>query len=1653
MEFGYYQNDGASQKLAMAAANKRNYFRACVDIPFQRFNRDLVVKAPEGLSYLFKEHDVRPPVGPTNPTWAPYSTSDIQFTRCFRLHKIFGKTGTHPSSRALKVEYEFHNPTGGSENSAQLSVRSLHIFVGNDAIGWRRLLTFFDDQGSDGYRIDAVSWCPDGGHADCTELGDVYIKRWSGNTTSGDETKGGLDYVGYIVDQVGRTTYFDYEPDERQVGFPTRCAYQREPYSASRLKEIKYPTGGRTEYAYVDRDDIPFGCTTQLNDEFFLRTTGRSAVSQSIVGSARVYLDEASSLPTRTTTYEYDFVPGHVHDINHKDHVYRTTVTTGPPFSPEGSSATPDEVVRRFEYRKAPYFMPHVLDNAPDEDALWETLLVEEQVSGQELIEYVHDASLDLDENRHRSLENTEKTVTHYVSGGVASYEEFYREFDEFGNITLHRNALGDETIDMPHNVIASPSSTWEVPPPPGIPNPDPASAVSTPWFIRVMKERATYKGGTGPKTSLEERDIGDFENGCRVEERRVAVTPDGSGHLFASTIYDYDVDAYSVPDFNPRWAVSKVTGPSGRVVHRKWVDENSSPLELGGPYAAFLRPDWMERGDTDAILDYFSYDRRWEVLSHTGPDGYATDFVYDEIGRIQAVRRETELAARLTQLYGDEPGQTKISVLATPGVGPEQPQQETTHHVDGIDRIFQTERNGALKEVEFNILDQVWQSTDEEGRVTQYRYDKLGRLEATTHPDLRIEYVTRDFATSLSGDGFSYPWSSDLQGASYFKAETTTDPFGHQAIRKYDALGQLRAVAYVKDDGSKAVTYYRYDDRGNLIRIRDAEGRDSVYEYDMAGRLLRLDLPDLGGKHSEHHEIRHEPGVGTQASVFTPSMKAIQYSATLEFTDGSCGTPTFVIREIGGAELVRLNHKGSHGGMVRTTPGVAHEVLTTVSCAANGATTSVIYQTQSSLGSGWDIVYVYDLSGKLRFSQDRRQSAAVNEWTYYKYDEQGREVERGVLSGVTQAQLQPEDASYPEAPLNHDPIVSYSYDTGVGTNTEGRLAQVSRKARGAGSPHFIRDFWYDTSGHVTFEKTATWKGVGAGSNYLVQDVDVEQDWLDETIELEYPGSSLALEYRYDDRGRASKVFRQEGLDLDQILELDYFDDDRLKELLFADQGGLGNPQTTLTYTDRGRVATHQVDSDGAAVFSESFSYYPNASMHQRTTDNLATTTYFPDALGRLKSVVFDADASMAFEYDDTGTRTGVERPYGNHFSYLHEAGTSRLTKVDHLASEASVEFAHDGNGNVIAINEHVGSRGIRSHYFWYSHDNRVVRQSLATSDNLIAKESFLDGEGEPCLELRTNSAVDDVVDATIALRRGGKLLGLFEGDGTEKQRYLYADGRLFGTVDDGGLIQHCHVDGEGSVRAVTNADGSLMQRIDYFPFGEPRRLESNRYDQPFRHHKGEQELGGFTRQGARFNMARYGRFGALDPILLEAPEKKLLADPLRLHPYAYARNNPLDWMDPTGEFPAAAVAPLLGPFLANPAGLTAAAVLGGAVLAAATVSPQARELISDLMLSLLESGGDATPEGDAHKGADAAKEGGKTFPGTNSAEAPKGFEWRGKPGSTPGSKEGNWYNPKTGESLRPDLDHPGSIGPHWDYRDPSGNWFRIFPDGSQVPK
>jgi hypothetical protein len=68
-------------------------------------------------------------------------------------------------------------------------------------------------------------------------------------------------------------------------------------------------------------------------------------------------------------------------------------------------------------------------------------------------------------------------------------------------------------------------------------------------------------------------------------------------------------------------------------------------------------------------------------------------------------------------------------------------------------------------------------------------------------------------------------------------------------------------------------------------------------------------------------------------------------------------------------------------------------------------------------------------------------------------------------------------------------------------------------------------------------------------------------------------------------------------------------------------------------------------------------------------------------------------------------------------------------------------------------------------------------------------------------------------------------------------------------------------------------------------------------------------------------------------------------------------------------------------------------------------------------------------------------------FPGWDPTKPPSpDHEWRGK--QPVGGDKGGWFNPKTGETLHPDLEH-GPPGPHWDWiPHKGGDQYRIFPDG-----
>jgi RHS repeat-associated protein len=131
-------------------------------------------------------------------------------------------------------------------------------------------------------------------------------------------------------------------------------------------------------------------------------------------------------------------------------------------------------------------------------------------------------------------------------------------------------------------------------------------------------------------------------------------------------------------------------------------------------------------------------------------------------------------------------------------------------------------------------------------------------------------------------------------------------------------------------------------------------------------------------------------------------------------------------------------------------------------------------------------------------------------------------------------------------------------------------------------------------------------------------------------------------------------------------------------------------------------------------------------------------------------------------------------------------------------------------------------------------------------------------------------------------------------------REYIYLGGTLLAslTLTTGTpVLTYYHTDVLGSVRAITDAAGAPVTRHDYFAFGEsaspmtgdPRRFLGQELDAET----------GFDHLGARQYRNVWGRFtSADDSIYMD------IFDPQTFNLYAYALNNPLHWIDPSGHAP-----------------------------------------------------------------------------------------------------------------------------------------------------
>jgi RHS repeat-associated protein len=107
--------------------------------------------------------------------------------------------------------------------------------------------------------------------------------------------------------------------------------------------------------------------------------------------------------------------------------------------------------------------------------------------------------------------------------------------------------------------------------------------------------------------------------------------------------------------------------------------------------------------------------------------------------------------------------------------------------------------------------------------------------------------------------------------------------------------------------------------------------------------------------------------------------------------------------------------------------------------------------------------------------------------------------------------------------------------------------------------------------------------------------------------------------------------------------------------------------------------------------------------------------------------------------------------------------------------------------------------------------------------------------------------------------------------------------------------VTYLHGDHLGSTSLTTNEAGAVVARVLYYPYGETRYTEGTlQTDYQYTGQRNEQGIGLYD-YVARFYDPALGRFVSADTVVPNP------ANPQDLNRYAYVRNNPLSYTDPSG--------------------------------------------------------------------------------------------------------------------------------------------------------
>lgn len=965
---------------------------------------------------------------------------------------------------------------------------------------------------------------------------------------------------------------------------------------------------------------------------------------------------------------------------------------------------------------------------------------------------------------------------------------------------------------------------------------------------------RSTYTNGRGKITQYQYDAAGNLIGIIQPDTVTLSMVYDVYGNLLVevngkgdSTRYVYDVLNRPVTTIDPLGFETHFTydvkGNRTQVTDPKG---NTTHFE----YDPFDR--LVEIRAPQGTTTTYSYDPRGNLLQESDPNGGTTSHTYDDRNR-----RLSSTDALGNQTYYEYDGNGNLTAITDP-------RGNTTYlEYDALDhRVKQVDPEGGKTIMDYDPVGNLLSQTDPNGNATRYIYDALNR---------QIKVINAlGQTTDITYDGNN-------------NQKTTTNPKGHLTTLYYDSMDRVTSVVNNAGDS----TAYRYDDNGNQILVIDELGLMTAYVYDARNQLISETNPE-----GETLTYSYD-GNGNRLSIGYPSGNTVVYSFD------SLNRVRSVSDDLG--QLIAYGYDANGNQL--------YEV------SANGDSSQYVYDAMNRRiamrdGLGQSMVYTYDANGNAVESTNRK-----GQTTRYSFDKNNRML-------VMTNPLQHTTTNSYDAAGNLISIIDakgnatlYSYDA-LNRRTSTQLAD--------GSAQTVA---YDVNGN----KITDINGAGQSTNY-------QYDNLDRLIGRIYSTGNNDS-YSYDAAGRMLTA-----TNADATIVYTYDDASRmLSESLNGKTTSytydVVNGVRTLTYPggrsiteqidDRGRVETIQEGGNALA----SFLYDAGDRLSQRTFQNGITTTWTYDANSQITDLTHGSSALLQYhyEYDAEGNRTLAEKLHRPTHSeaYVYDASDRLLGFLVGTAIGNTVaapiqnqNFNYDPVGNRVSaslyvgnityaanpVNQYVSISGAPSvaatpaydgsgnltfdgsHQYAYDAENR-----LTAVDNGATARYRYDARGR---------RIQKEIGATVInyFYNGARVIEEQDGTGATLATYVYGiwvDDVL--SMDRGGSRYFYHSNALGSVAAITDAAGMVVERYRYDAYGSPEIMDaafiplatssiSNPY--LFTGRRWDVETGNYYYRARYYNPVS-GRFLQRDPLGY--------VDGMNL--YEYVKSNPHTKIDPFGLF------------------------------------------------------------------------------------------------------------------------------------------------------